>query len=200
MLTIRRIATWLVWPVLLGAFLTAFALTQHLGYDPGLSLLAVTIGHFLVIMVLEIVMPARRDWIWLGDWQAVNDLIHGALLDVGGRLGTGLLTIAIASLGASLTQTASWNIWPSHLPFLVQIAIAILIYDFLDYWKHRAFHHWVWLWPIHALHHNPARMHIFKAGRLHFLEATARALITAAPLVLMGAPPELFLRLESTAS
>ncbi len=192
MLTIRRIATWLVWPVLLGAFLTAFALTQHLGYDPGLSLLAVTIGHFLVIMVLEIVMPARRDWIWLGDWQAVNDLIHGALLDVGGRLGTGLLTIAIASLGASLTQTASWNIWPSHLPFLVQIAIAILIYDFLDYWKHRAFHHWVWLWPIHALHHNPARMHIFKAGRLHFLEATARALITAAPLVLMGAPPELF--------
>lgn len=189
---VHHFATWIVWPVVLALFLCTYAWTQQLGYNPGLSLLAVTIGHFLVIMGLELVMPARRDWSWYGDRQAFNDLIHGALLDVGGRLGTAILTIAIAAAAARLSPQMNWQYWPTSLPLWAQIGLAILIFDFIDYWKHRAFHDWDWLWPVHALHHNPPRMHIFKAGRLHFLEATARASLTSGPLVILGAPPEVF--------
>ncbi len=35
-------------------------------------------------------------------------------------------------------------------------------------------------------------MHVFKAGRLHLLEAAIRAGVTSAPLVILGAPPEVF--------
>jgi sterol desaturase/sphingolipid hydroxylase (fatty acid hydroxylase superfamily) len=189
---VHQLATWMVWPVTLTVFLCAYAGTQRLGYDPGLSLLALTIGHFVVIMGLEVLMPARRDWSWYGDRQAFNDLIHGALLDVGGRLGTAILTVAIAAVAANLSAQVNWRYWPTSLPLWAQIGAAIVIFDFIDYWKHRAFHAWAWLWPVHALHHNPPRMHIFKAGRLHFLEASARALFTTAPLVVLGAPPELF--------
>jgi ornithine lipid hydroxylase len=187
----RKWATWLVWPLLLTAFLVAFAISQRLGFNPGLSLLAITIGHFTIIAVLEVIMPARPDWSWHTDRQAFNDVIHGALLDVGARLGTAMLMIAIVAFGASIARQGGGGLWPTSLPFVAQIALAILIYDFLDYWKHRAFHT-AWLWPVHALHHNPPRMHIFKAGRLHFLEATARAVFTTAPLVILGAPPEIF--------
>jgi sterol desaturase/sphingolipid hydroxylase (fatty acid hydroxylase superfamily) len=43
-------------------------------------------------------------------------------------------------------------------------------------------------------------MHVFKAGRLHFLEAAIRAAISSAPLVLLGAPPEVFFWLAALAN
>jgi len=42
---------------------------------------------------------------------------------------------------------------------------------------------------VHALHHNPDRLHIAKAGRLHFLEATIRFAVISVPLIVVGAPP-----------
>lgn len=187
--SIRVVASWLVWPGLLLAFLWAFRETQCRGLNPGLSLLALTVAHLGVIAVLEVLMPARRDWDWRKDGQVLNDLVHGALLDVGARLGGAALTAAIAVAAAQLTESAPLAIWPSAWPLWAQVALAVIIFDFVDYWKHRAYHAFGWAWPIHALHHNPDRMHVFKAGRLHFLEAAVRALITSAPLVIMGAPP-----------
>lgn len=189
---VRELASWIVWPTTLALFLTAYAWLLHFDYNPGLALFALTIAHFLVIMGLEILMPARPDWAWNRDRQVVNDLVHGAMLEAGARLGSATLTIGIAAIAAAATPSGADAVWPVHLPFLVQMAAAVLLYDAVDYWKHRAFHTWAWLWPVHALHHNPTRMHIFKAGRLHFLESSVRSLLTMAPLVILGAPPEIF--------
>ncbi len=79
----RTLASYVVWPGLLAAFLLAFAETQRRGLNPGLSLLTLTVLHLAVIAGLEVLMPARRDWDWRKDGQVINDLIHGALLDVG---------------------------------------------------------------------------------------------------------------------
>lgn len=189
---VRKLASHIVWPGLFAVFLLAFAEAQRRGLDPGLSLLALTVVHLAVIAGLEVVMPARRDWDWRKDGQVINDLIHGALLDVGARLGSVGLTIAIAAAAAQLSMAAPLALWPISWPLWAQLAIAVLLYDFVEYWKHRAYHQWAWAWPIHALHHNPQRMNVFKAGRLHFLEAAVRAGLTSAPLVILGAPPEVF--------
>lgn len=196
----RKLASYLVWPGLLAAFLWAFAETRQRGFDPGLSLLALTIAHLAIIAGLEVLMPARRDWDWRKDGQVVNDLIHGGLLDVGARLGSAALTAAIALASARLSLAAPFDAWPNTWPFWVQLGLAVVIYDFVDYWKHRAYHDWAWAWPIHALHHNPTRMHVFKAGRLHLLEAAIRALVTSAPLVILGAPPEIFFWIAALAN
>ncbi len=192
MSTVRKLASYIIWPGLLAMFLLAFAETQRRGLDPGLSLLVLTVLHLALIAGFEVLMPARRDWDWRKDGQVINDLIHGALLDVGARLGGAGLTIAIAAVAAQFSTDAPLALWPAAWPLWAQLVIAVLIYDFVDYWKHRAYHEWAWAWPIHALHHNATKMHVFKAGRLHFLEAAIRAGVTSAPLVILGAPPEVF--------
>ena len=88
----------------------------------------------------------------------------------------------IAAVAAQFSTDAPLALWPAAWPLWAQLVIAVLIYDFVDYWKHRAYHEWAWAWPIHALHHNATKMHVFKAGRLHFLEAAIRAGVTSAPL------------------
>src|SRR3546814_2345396 len=127
--------------------------------------MAITIAHMAIIAALEIVMPARPDWGWSNDRQVFNDIVHGILLDFGGRIGTSALTILLVTLFTANLPGAVWPIWPVAWPFALQLALAIVVYDFGDYWKHRAYHQWNWAWPIHILHHNPPIMHVFNAGR-----------------------------------
>ena len=188
----KAIARCLVWPAYMLMFLAAFAQSQAMGLEPGLSVLGITVVHIAAIALTELVMPARREWLWWGDWQVFNDIVHSLLLDMGARLGTAVLTVALAAGAAVLARDTGASLWPLDWPLWAQVILAVLIYDFCDYWKHRAYHTSRWLWPIHALHHNPPQMHVFKAGRLHFLEATIRALVSSAPLVMLGAPGPVF--------
>jgi ornithine lipid hydroxylase len=197
---IKTLARWTIWPLLMTAFLASFAWTQAQGFCPGTSILAITIGHITVIALIETWLPARREWAWWTDRQSFNDIAHSLLLDAGVRLGNAVLLLALAQAGSSLAAQQGAGMWPDHWPFLLQLAAAILIYDFCDYWKHRAFHGWRWAWPIHFVHHNPDRMHVLKAGRLHFLEAAIRTAIVLAPLVLLGAPAEIFFWLAALAN
>ncbi len=188
----RKTWEWMIYPALAALFIFAFMQSQNMGFNPGISLLIITVVHMAIIALLELAMPARHDWNWLKDRQVINDLIHGVLLDFGARIGSAALTITLLAIAASQTGQAIWQIWPTQSPLLFQIVLAVLLYDFVDYWKHRAYHAWAWAWPIHVVHHNPSKMNVFKAGRLHFLEATIRAAITSAPMIVLGAPAEVF--------
>lgn len=50
---------------------------------------------------------------------------------------------------------------------LAAVLLALLIYDFLGYWHHRALHRFCW--PIHAVHHSQTELHAAN-GYGHFLE------------------------------
>ena len=67
MSTVRKLASYIIWPGLLAMFLLAFAETQRRGLDPGLSLLVLTVLHLALIAGFEVLMPARRDWDWRKD-------------------------------------------------------------------------------------------------------------------------------------
>lgn len=199
-MTLRAIARWLVWPTYLTMFLGSFAWTRMLGFDPGVSILAISGVHIGLVALTELVLPARHEWAWVGDRQVFNDILHSILLAPGARMGSAALTVLISTATAKIAFAPRMELWPSQWPFCMQLVLAVLIYDFADYWKHRAYHRWRWLWAIHALHHNPRRMHVFKAGRLHFLEAAIRSLISLAPLVMLGAPAEVFFWLAAFAN
>ncbi|OGS53764.1 MAG: hypothetical protein A3J40_06210 [Erythrobacter sp. RIFCSPHIGHO2_12_FULL_63_10] len=189
--TFRILFEYAVYPVLLVGFFASFAIALDAGVAPGLALMAITITHMAIIAALEIVMPARPDWGWSNDRQVFNDIVHGILLDFGGRIGASALTILLVTLFTANLPGTVWPIWPVAWPFALQLALAIVVYDFGDYWKHRAYHQWNWAWPIHILHHNPPIMHVFKAGRLHFIEAILRAGVISAPFVVFGAGTEI---------
>lgn len=190
---IKSIAAWLTWPAILLGQLVALDRALCFDFDPALTLLAVTVANMAVIAGLELVLPDRPEWAWTSDGQVVNDIVHGIGNVFGDGLGRSALLIVFATIGGMLAAQGNLALWPTTLPLWGQILVAVLIVDFFDYWKHRAYHGWALAWPIHALHHNMDRMHVFKGIRLHFLEATVRALVVYAPLVVLGAPAEVML-------
>ena len=193
MISIKSIAAWFTWPVIFVGSLIAFDRALGLGFNPGLTLFVLTVANMALIAALELWLPDRPDWSWTSDGQVVNDLVHGGLLEFGATLGRNALAILFAVIGGKLASQGGLGLWPAAWPLWGQILAAVLIVDFFDYWKHRAYHAWGIAWPIHALHHNADRMNVFKAGRLHFLESTIRSVVIYSPLIVLGAPAEVLL-------
>lgn len=186
---IKYLVSWLTWPAIFAGQLILFDRALCLEFDPSLTLLALTVANMTFIAFLELLVPDRPAWRWTADGQSINDVVHGVSNVFGDSLGRSLLAILVATGGGWLAAKGNLGLWPSDLPLWGQLMIGVLIVDFCDYWKHRAFHVWPFAWPIHALHHNPDRMTVFKGIRLHFLEATIRAVIVYGPLAILGAPP-----------
>ncbi len=189
----RRLAESLLFPVLFIGTLAAYWLATARGVDAGVAVLLVTVANVIAVAGLELVFPHRRDWLWTSDRQVANDIVHGlALALIGGRLGELLLASATAIIAARIAEQAGGSLWPSAAPLWIEICLVVLFADLVDWAKHWLYHHSP-LWRVHALHHNPTRMHIAKAGRLHFLEATIRYAIISVPLIALGASGEVLL-------
>jgi sterol desaturase/sphingolipid hydroxylase (fatty acid hydroxylase superfamily) len=186
---IKFILSWLTWPLIFAGQLIAFDRALCFNFDPSLTLLALTVANMTFIAFLELWLPDRPEWRWTTDRQSVNDVIHGVGNVFGDDLGRSALGILIATASGHFASQGNFGIWPTDLPMWGQVLLGVLVVDFCDYWKHRAFHAWSLAWPIHALHHNPDRMTVFKGIRLHFLEASIRALIVYGSLAILGAPP-----------
>lgn len=187
---ITNLAKGMLFPALLTSEFLAFYYLINIGLHPGVALFVLTVVSLVVIASLEWLIPYREDWYWWTDRQVFNDLIHGAALStIGPRLGEILFSSLAVSGAAAVASLYEEGIWPVELPIWVQVLLVIIFADFLDWSKHWLYHHSPALWPIHVLHHNPERLHIAKAGRLHFLESTVRFLIISVPLIALGAPP-----------
>ena len=187
------IATFLkgfIFPVFLIGSFYAFHVLLEAQVNPGIALFGLTLLSLALIAGLEWLLPYRQDWSWWTDRQVINDILHGAALStIGPKLGeVAFLSVAVTA-SAWVASTWSGGVWPSSWPFWAQVILAILIADFLDWAKHWLYHHTSFLWPIHALHHNPDRLHFAKAGRLHFLESTIRFSVISVPFIILGVPP-----------
>lgn len=183
-----------IFPVVSIGSLAIFAALLSSGLTPAFAVLAVSLGSLTVIAALEVFFPYRPEWGWWKDRQTINDLIHGVLLStVGPRLGEIALASVIAAGSAALATSETGMLWPTGWPLWGQLALAIVYADFVEWGKHWAYHHWAFAWPIHALHHNVDQMHVAKAARLNFLEATIRFAIINVPLLILGAPAEVFI-------
>jgi sterol desaturase/sphingolipid hydroxylase (fatty acid hydroxylase superfamily) len=188
-------ARWSLGPGLVAASLVGFHFLRTAGgLADGLALFVVTVANLVGIALLELCLPRRREWSLLRDGQSPRDVAHALLAtEGGGRIALAILDTGAALLAANLAGlNLSPQIWPAHWPFLAQFALGFILVEFLFYWQHRWFHKGL-LWRFHALHHNPERMHVLKSGRLHIVEILIRHTIIYAPLILTGAPAEVFL-------
>ena len=52
--------------------------------------------------------------------------------------------------------------WLAGMPFLVQVAAVMLLFEFGQYWMHRAMHNWHPLWLTHAPHHHITQLNAMK--------------------------------------
>lgn len=77
-----------------------------------------------------------------------------------------------------------------------------LLYDFLNYWLHRAQHSFHPLWAFHSVHHTQTRLTLLTGSRIHFLEQLYSGVLMIVPVFLLGIPqprwlPILFVQLFS---
>ena len=145
---------------------------------------------FVVIGVMERLQPFRPQWnvaqndvptdaIYIGLNVALREVVNVVFK-------LGLIALA-ATLGLS---SQGLGLWPVHWHPVLQLIPALLIFDFFEYWYHRASHRHRFLWRFHAIHHSPKRLYFFNAARFHFVDWIVLSIIEVAILFAMGADPK----------
>lgn len=184
----RTLATRLVFPVLVGSSVLATWWGFSRGWSAPVVLNVVTNVFFVLVLLLELVLPHREDW-RRSDGQVLHDLGHTYLgTGLGAALGVYTLGAAIPPLQRALWGETTW--WPAHWPLAAQVLVIYLVADLGRYWQHRLHHMVPFLWRFHALHHSVARMSVWKTSRSHFVERFLQQVFMFGLLQLAGAPLE----------
>ncbi|HEU4430368.1 MAG TPA: sterol desaturase family protein [Myxococcota bacterium] len=159
----------------------AVAKSAHLGLDWFvLDLLVLA----LVFVPLERAFAlARAQRILRAGWRTdlahffVSHLLVGALA---------LLTIAPAALLLGRLVSPRFQAAVGALPLALQVVLAIVGADLVQYATHRAFHSQPALWRFHAIHHSAREMDWLAGSRLHLVDVIATRAAGFAPLFLLG--------------
>jgi sterol desaturase/sphingolipid hydroxylase (fatty acid hydroxylase superfamily) len=178
-------------PVLVTAFIGTLIAAIEAGSDPVTTMAALVLAAYAIIAVLERVLPYRDSWLnSRGDlrtdtaWFATNGLLNRMLEPP---------VLAAAALGAA--RLSGWlgaPMWPADWPWLAQLALALLIAEFFEYWFHRLMHENAFLWRFHATHHSAPRLYWLNAVRFHAVDYIMVGIVKLVPLALLGAGVEIF--------
>lgn len=189
---VKRALAYCSWPMvffggLVGAY---FAFTsQH----PITGFLAVYAGALTALFLLERYIPYETQWLQ-SDGETVNSIAH-TLLTKGLVQLAALASVIFPMLTAGFLQPLAamkFDLWPSGLPLIVQVVLAVAIAEFGLYWAHRIAHERVFFWRFHALHHSVVRLWVVNTGRFHVADSLFKIALSQIPLYLMGAPLHVF--------
>jgi sterol desaturase/sphingolipid hydroxylase (fatty acid hydroxylase superfamily) len=75
---------------------------------------------------------------------------------------------------------------------LLSFAIYLVVFDFVDYWMHRAQHGLNWWWSLHSLHHAQRQMTMWSDNRNHLLDDLLRDSLLVLLAQLIGVGPGQF--------
>jgi len=174
------------------AFWAAFwALEQ--GFNHDLTLASITVGIVLVVAIFERVIPEHVFWN-SSQGDVGTDFMHGvvSMVILPQVLELGLRLLLLGAANWLVAQMGN-PLWPGHWPILMQLVLALLISQFFEYWGHRAMHEVPLLWRLHATHHSPGRLYWLNAARFHPLDSGLLFTLALAPLLFLGAGPEVLL-------
>lgn len=84
-------------------------------------------------------------------------------------------------------------VWPGVTDLaLVSLVIYLVAFDLLNYWMHRAQHHFEWWWQLHSLHHSQRQMTMWTDNRNHLLDSVIWDVILVVVAQLIGVAPGQF--------
>lgn len=96
-------------------------------------------------------------------------------------------------------RVAGWRtfhvdqLWPGVTDIgWVSLLVYLLVFDFADYWIHRAQHQWTWWWKLHALHHSQRQMTMWSDNRNHLLDDLIRDSLFVVLAQVIGVAPGQF--------
>ncbi len=150
--------------------------------DVAWALLPATIVFGLVSLVVH-----RRRFVAVVGGVRRETLTNLALVAINSVLLAGVFALAMDSVHLQLRLFPRLADFWTGVPQIALLLLALLIDEFIVYWRHRIEHHRV-LWPIHATHHSDEAMTWLTLFRKHPLSHLFGNLVDAIPLILLGFP------------
>lgn len=172
--------------------------------------LSVFLGVFVLMAVLEALLPARKAVLnrkarWVGNLSMV---VMGALVSrillpatlVGVSLwaqqkGIGVFNVLLDAMQADasssnqlLNSGKPLNTSSTYFVHIAIVAVSVLLLDMLIYWQHRLFHTVPMLWRFHKMHHADSHVDTTTGLRFHPVEIAMSLGIKAAAVVILGVP------------
>lgn len=181
---------WLTWPLLFGLNVLSIVLAVYRHWDLRLTLGALTVFQVVTLVLLEFIYPL--DARWRMTWRSFvgRDLKYFA---AGGASGAAI-NYAVAWLGLELDAPQRGPL--AAAPLWLSVPIAILAFDFLQYWQHRWSHEANgplkrFLWRTHAAHHLPEQVYVLMHPAAHPLNfLLIQGLIRAPLFYALGLSPQ----------
>jgi sterol desaturase/sphingolipid hydroxylase (fatty acid hydroxylase superfamily) len=99
------------------------------------------------------------------------------------------LSMAPANTILANTNWSAFRGWVASQPLALQILEIMFLTDLVQYWVHRAFHRFPFLWRFHAVHHSAQTMDWMAGARMHFMEIIVLRGLTVIPMVILGFAP-----------
>jgi len=160
-------------------------LFAHMPMVDRLSLAAIG-GSAVLLALIERVMPYSKGQKFLRegffDDFALYTIAQNYVLSIV------IFSVIIARLDAvggfsRLQMLAHWPVW-------LQVAVFVVSHDLYIYWMHRWQHRNRYLWRLHEAHHSPKAVDWLSGSRSHCLEILINQTVEFAPILLLGASPE----------
>ncbi|MCK8601794.1 sterol desaturase family protein [Desulfoferrobacter suflitae] len=141
-------------------------------------------GIFILVALGEILMPRRPlTTSKAGRW--FTNLVIIALNPLVVRIMFPILPVALAVL-ASQRQWGLLNILA--LPYWLEVAIGVIVLDFVIYIQHVLFHAIPTLWRLHMMHHADLDFDVTTGLRFHPIEIAASMAIKLTAVMALGPP------------
>jgi sterol desaturase/sphingolipid hydroxylase (fatty acid hydroxylase superfamily) len=90
----------------------------------------------------------------------------------------------------------TWHLdqmWPGVTDLAwVSLLLYLVVFDFVDYWIHRAQHQFNWWWSLHSLHHSQRQMTMWSDNRNHLIDDLIRDSLLVIVAQLIGVAPSQF--------
>lgn len=142
---------------------------------------------FAITFLAERVVPFHEEWNHSHGDDAAN-VWHMIVYE--GTNTIGVLTIPLTVWLFNITPGTVIGLWPREWPILAQLALAIVIADFIFTTIHYLSHRYSVLWRLHAVHHGVSRLYGFNGLVRHPLHQGLDMLIGTAPMAIVGMPVE----------
>src|SRR5215471_936533 len=160
-------------------------LFAHMPMVERLSLASIG-GSAVLFALLERIIPYTKGQAFLRegffDDFALYTIAQNYTLSI--IIFSGIIARIDAVSGMSrLHLVGDWPVW-------LQVTFFVITHDFYIYWMHRWQHRNRYMWRLHEAHHSPKSVDWLSGSRSHAVEILINQTVEFAPIVLLGASPE----------
>ncbi len=176
-------------PATVAALLAFWAFAPTAWTEGPWMIIVVGLVTILFVQLLELAFERHEGW-RINGRELATDIFYVAFgYGVIGFLSDTLINSPMAEVKQSLGIATPWL---AASPFLVQVFVVMVVFEFGQYWLHRAMHNWHPLWLTHAPHHhitqlnamkgfigNPIELFLISLGVIALLDVDTNALFAA---------------------